>query len=337
MSGQSAPAYELLTIELGNQTTERSYSATIRGKQDIDIYPQVTGALWQLHVSEGQSVKRGQVLFTIDPVPYRAAVQQASANVVAAQASLSTAQLNYDANKRLFDEQVISEIALRTAENALSTAKATLAQAQAALVNANNNLSYTSVKSPSDGVVGSLPLRAGALVGPTTMLTTVSDNAEMYVYFSIDENSLMDLTRRYGSSAEAVKALDSVQLRLNDGSLYAYKGRVESVSGVIDRATGSASLRAVFANPERLLSSGSSGNIILPEHHTGVVVIPQTAAFRLQDKVFAYKVVEGKATATPIVVGASAQDKYIVTSGLSQGDVIVAQGVGVLREGTPVQ
>lgn len=335
-----SPGYKTQTLEPTDYATEQSYTATIRGRQDINIYPQVSGSLWQVKVTEGESVKRGQALFVVDQVPYQAALQQATANVSAAEAALSTAKLNFDARKRLFDEKIISEMELRTAENSLHNAEAALAQARAAQVSARNNLSYTTVTSPADGVVGTLPYRQGTLVGPSMPqpLTMVSDNTEMYVYFSLDENRLLALSRKHGSLEAAVAALGEVQLRLSDGSIYEHKGKVESISGVIDRTTGSASLRAKFPNPARVLRSGATGNVVLTNQHTGVFVIPQAATVRLQDKVLVYKVVDGMAVGTPITVEAGNNPgEYIVTGGLNQGDVIVAEGAGLLREGTKIQ
>lgn len=331
--------YAVMTIATTDREIPSSYSATIRGRQDIAIYPQVSGTISELNVNEGQHVSRGQTLFIIDQVPYKAAKRTAEANVAAAKAGVSTAQLTYDSKKELFAKNVISQYELSTAENNLLTAKAQLAQVEAQLVNADNNLSYTVVKSPANGVVGRLPYRVGALVSPSIPepLTTVSDNSEMYVYFSMTENQLLGLTRRFGSMDNTLKSMPDVQLQLNDGSIYPLPGRVESISGVINLSTGTVSLRAAFPNRDGLLLSGSSGNVILPNYRKDVVVIPQAATFELQDKVYVYKIVDGKATSALIGVDRISNGKeYIVTSGLVPGDVIVAEGVGLLREGTPV-
>ena len=332
--------YAVLTVATTNREIPTNYSATIRGRQDIDIYPQVSGTIWQLCVNEGQRVSKGQTLFIIDQVPYKAALQTAEANVAAAEASVATAQLTYDSKKELFARNVVSQYDLSTAENNLLTAKAQLAQAQAQQVNAANNLSYTVVKAPSDGVVGTLPYRVGALVSASMPqpLTTVSDNSTMYVYFSMTENQLLNLARRYGSIDETLKNMPDVQLQLNDGSLYDQKGRVESISGVIDTSTGSVSLRAAFPNPAGLLHSGGSGNVILTSTFQDCIVVPQAATFELQDKVYVYKLVDGKASSTMIAVEKISDGKeYIVTSGLVPGDVIVTEGVGLMREGTPIR
>ena len=331
--------YAFVTVGTVDRTIPSTYSATIRGRQDIDIMPQVGGTISQLCVTEGQSVRAGQTLFIIDQVPYKAALQTAEANVEAAKAGLATAQLVYDSRKELFAKNVVSEYDLRTAENSLLTARASLAQAEAQAVNARNNLSYTVVKSPSNGVVGTLPYRVGALVGPSMPqpLTTVSDNSAMYVYFSMNESRLLALTREYGSMEKAVAAMPEVELTLSDGSTYQYKGRIESVSGVVDRQTGSVQLRAVFPNEGRILHSGSTGNVVLPNVRKGCIVVPQSATFEIQDKVYVYKVQEGKAVSEMIQVEKISDGReYIVVSGLKAGDVIVGEGVGMLREGTPV-
>lgn len=329
--------YAVLTVATTDREIPTHYSATIRGRQDIDIYPQVGGTIAELCVTEGEAVAQGQTLFIIDQVPYKAALQTAEANVAAAKAGVATAQLVYDSKKQLHAKKVVSQFDLATAKNSLLTAQAQLAQAEAQRVNAENNLSYTVVKAPSNGVVGTLPFRVGALVGPTAKLTTVSDSSEMYVYFSMTENQLLDLIRRYGSLANTLRNMPDVQLVLNDGSVYDRTGRIESISGVIDMTTGSVQLRAAFPNPDGLLHSGGSGNVVVPSAFVDCIAVPQTATFEIQDKVYVYKVVDGKAVSSMIDIEKISNGKeYIVRSGLVPGDTIVAEGVGLLREGTPI-
>lgn len=331
--------YAVMTIATTDREIPINYSATIRGRQDIAIYPQVSGTIFELCVNEGQTVSKGQPLFIIDQVPYKAALQTAEANVAAAKAGVATAQLTYDSKKELYAKNVVSQYDLLTAENTLLTAKAQLAQAEAQRVNAANNLSYTVVKAPANGVVGTLPYRVGALVSASIPqpLTTVSDNSDVYVYFSMTENQLLNLTRQYGSIANTLKNMPDIQLQLNDGSIYDQTGRIESISGIIDSSTGSVQLRAAFPNKGGLLHSGGAGSIILPVNYTDCIVVPQVATFELQDKVYVYKVVDGKATSSMIDVEKINNGReYIVKSGLVPGDVIVAEGVGLLREGTPI-
>ena len=316
---QMEAEYAVLKVSPSDKVLSTTYSATIRGRQDIDIYPQVSGFLTRLCVEEGQAVRKGQVLFIIDQVPYKAALETAVANVESAKAGLATAQLTYDSKKELFAKKVVSEFDLRTAENSWLTAKAQLAQAKAQEVSA---------------------YRVGALVSASLPqpLTTVSDNSDMYVYFSMTENQLLALTRQYGSKAEALKNMPEVELQLNDKSMYGEKGRIETISGVVDRNTGTASLRAVFPNKNGLLYSGTSGNVILPVTMKGSLVIPQATTFEIQDITYVYKVVDGKAQSAPVsVTRVNGGQEYIVNDGLKEGDVIVAEGVGLLREGTPIK
>ena len=333
---QMKASYATMKVSTANKELTTPYSATIRGRQDIDIYPQVSGTIERLCVTEGEVVRKGQLLFVIDQVPYKAALKTAQANVEVAKAALATAELNYNSSKELFAKKVVSAFNLKTSENSYLTAKAQLAQAEAQEVNARNNLSYTEVKSPSDGVVGMLPYRAGALVSASIPqpLTTVSDNSNMYVYFSMTENQLLAMSRQYKSMDEALKNMPEVSLKLNDQSIYEQKGKIESISGVIDRKTGTVGVRAVFPNESRLLHSGASGNVLIPQTYKDCIVIPQGATVRLQDKTLVYKVVDGKAVSTLITV-AEINDgrEYIVLDGLKVGEEIVSEGAGLVREG----
>lgn len=332
--------YETMNVAVADKTVETEYSATIRGRQDINIMPQVSGTIQNLCVTEGEKVKKGQVLFIIDQVPYKAALNTAVANVKSAEAALATSELTYNSNKELYANKVVSEFTLKTSENQYLTAKAQLAQAEAQEVNARNDLSYTEVKSPSNGVVGMLPYRVGTLVGPTMTqpLTTVSDNSEMYVYFSMTENQVLDMVRDYGSMDEAIAKMPEISLELNDGTAYAEKGKIESISGVIDTQTGTVGVRAVFPNDKGLLLSGSSGKVLIPSTYSDYIVIPQEATVKQQDKISVFKVVDGKAVTTLIKVAAYNDGReYIVLEGLNPGDEIVAKGAGLLREGTQVK
>ena len=337
---QMKPSYQTMVVSKGDKALNVSYSATIRGKQDIDIYPQVSGTIVELCVTEGQKVRKGEHLFIIDQVPYKAALNTALANVESAKAALATSELTYNSTKELYAQKVVSQFNLKTAENSYLTAKAQLAQANAAEVNARNNLSYTEVKSPSDGVVGALPYRVGTLVSSAMPqpLTTVSDNSEMYVYFSMTENQLLAQVRQYGSMDDALKNMPEVELVLNDNSVYDKKGRIESISGVIDRQTGTVTARAVFPNESRLLHSGASGKVSIPTVYEGCIVIPQEATVQIQDQTLVYKVVDGKAVSTLIKVAPINDGReYIVLGGLEAGDEIISAGAGLIREGTVVK
>ena len=341
VSGQQRGAqFKTMVVKPSDTEVSQLYTATIQGRQDIEIRPQVQGKIVSVLVKEGDEVKRGQTLFTIDPVPFRTALAQAVAQVSAARATASTARLNYESTKRLFENKVVSRHELQTAYNSMLDAQAQVKLASAAEASARNNLSYTVVKSPANGVVGTLPFRQGALVGPETTqsLTTISDNSGMYVYVSMDENQLLGILRKYGSTANALQKMDGVELMLSDGGLYNQKGRVASISGVINRTTGSVQLRADFPNPDRLLHSGASGNILMKNKFNHVIIIPQSATVTMQDKLIVYRVVKGKAVSTQITVSPYNDGRtYIVQDGLSSGDEIVADGAGMVQEGMSIK
>lgn len=336
------PSLAVMTVQSSDSELHNNYPATIKGKTDIDIRPQVSGFITKVHVDEGQPVKKGQVLFTIDQVQYQAAVDQAEAAVNAAKTTVSTAELT-EANKRkLLDKNIISEYEWQMAANQLAQAKAQLLQAQAGLTSARKNLAYTTVTAPSDGVVGTIPNREGSLASPSSMqpLTTVSDNSEIYAYFSLNEKDILELTDGGAKSlTEAIAAMPAVKLTLADGSQYPYEGKVATVSGVIDNTTGSASVRALFDNPAGMLRSGNTGQISIPVIAHDAITIPQKATFEIQDLKYVYTLNDSNITvATPIqILSVNDGKNYVVTAGLNPGDRVVTEGIGTsVRGGMPV-
>lgn len=247
--------YKTTALSLSDVTLYSTYATTIRGKQDVNIFPQLSGVLTNVLVNEGAAVKKGQLLFVIDQMPYIAALEKAKANVANAEAAVATAEIMVESKTELRAANVISDFDLQTARNALRSDKALLAQAKAELLNAQNNLSYTEIKSPVDGVAGMTSFRVGALVNPnmTTPLITVSDNNEMYAYFSISENQILDLNPGSGGGEGGTEQMPDVELQLNNGSAYPLKGKIDAVSGIVDSKTGTVSLRAVFENPQSVL------------------------------------------------------------------------------------
>ncbi len=317
----------------------RSFTAVVNGRQSVEIRPQVSGTITKVCISEGALVKKDQPLFIIDQVPYQAALQTAEASVKSAEAAVATAKLTAESKEQLFKENVVSAFDLQTAKNAQMEAEAALALAEAQRVDAANNLSYTVVKSPVDGVASMIPYRVGALVSSSiaTPLVTVSDGSEMYVYFSMTENQVLAMSRKDGNLVNAMENMPEVELKLSDGSMYNHKGKVDAMSGTIDKTTGAVSVRATFPNPDGILRDGGSGVVVMPYAMDNVIVIPQEATFELQDKVFVYKVIDGKTSSAVVdVYPINNGTEYIVESGLSVGDVIIAEGAGLVKEGIAV-
>lgn len=354
-NGQQDNEFAVRTVTTTSPELNYTYPATIKGKQDIEIRPRVAGNIVKVCVDEGATVSAGQTLFVIDDVTYKeavneasAAVNQAKAQLNQAEAALSTAQLTYDNKKQLLQKNIIGNYEFQTAANSLkqaqasiATAKATVASANAALVSARQNLSYCYVKSPANGVVGSIPYRVGALVSSsiTQPLTTVSNIETMYVYFSITESQLLQMTRTSGNSKAILASFPQAQLKLADGTLYDKKGTIATVSGVIDQATGSVSMRADFPNPNHLLKSGGTADILIPYVAKNVIEIPQSATVEVQDQKYIYVVgKDNKVSYTNIqIADINDGQNYIVTSGLKVGDRIVTQGVTTLKDGMTIK
>ena len=322
-------------------TLQATYPAAIKGIQDVEIRPKVSGFITKVCVHEGQQVSAGQLLFVLDNETYQAAVREAQAAVNTARAQMNTAQLTYNNNKMLFEKKIIGQYELSTAANNYATSQAQLAQAEAALASAKENLSYCYVKSPSAGVIGSLPYKVGALVSAsiTQPLTTVSNISTVEVYFAMTEKDIMNLTKKAGGIHTAIADYPAVQLQLADGTIYDQPGKVVKVSGVIDPSTGSANMIAQFANPSMLLKSGGSGQIVVPTNATNSIVIPQEATSQVQDRVFVYVVgKDNKVKYTAITVNPQNDGKnFIVTSGLKVGDRIVVKGITTLQDGMEIQ
>lgn len=341
---QQAPAPQIgtMTVAYGSANLEDSYPATIKGRTDIAIRPQVTGFITKVHVDEGQRVHKGQALFTLDQVQYEAAVESAKAAVNVANAAVSTAQLTADNKKMLYGKNIISEYEWQMAENSLAQAKAQLAQAEAGLVNAKKNLAYTVVTAPCEGVVGSIPNREGSLASPssTQALTTISDNSEVYAYFSLNEKDILSLTDNGATTLDkAIKEMPAVQLKLADGTIYGESGKIATISGVIDNTTGAANVRALFRNTNGMLRSGSTGTILIPHQADSVIMIPQKATFEIQNLRYVYMVNDSNKTVSTRIEIMSQNDgkNYVVTSGLNAGDRIAVEGVGVsLKDGMTI-
>ncbi len=320
--------YPVVTAGTSSTTMQTTYPATIKGVQDVQISPKVGGFITKIHVKEGQTVGAGQTLFEIDNVTYQAQVRQAQASVNTAQAACNTAKLSFENSQKLYENKVIGDFELQSATNQYEQAKAGLAQAQAALASAKEALSFCYVKSPAAGVVGTLPFKVGALVSAANVLTTVSNNSSMEVYFSLTEKDALAMT------SSSLSEMPNVQLQLADGSVYGHEGKVTKMSGVIDAATGSVQVIALFPNPEKMLKSGGSGAIIIPKSNTDAIIIPQSCVMEVQNKKFVYTLgKDNKVQYTEIKVDPQNDgNNYIVTDGLKAGDKYVTNGITKLSD-----
>ena len=330
--------YPVVTVGTSSTQMQTTYPATIKGVQDVQICPKVQGFITQINVKEGQTVGAGQVLFVLDNATYQAQVRQSQASVNTAQAACNTAQLSYENAKKLFENKVIGDFELQSAANSYESAKASLSLAQAGLASAKEMLSFCYVKSPAAGVVGTLPFKKGALVNTASVLTTVSNNSSMEVYFSLTEKDALAMSQVEGGQKAAMGAMPNVQLQLADGTIYAHEGKVTKMSGVIDPATGSIQVIALFPNPEKILKSGGSGSIIIPKSNSDAIVIPQACVSEVQNKKFVYTLgKDNKVKYTEIKVDPQTDgNNYVVTDGLKTGDKFVTNGITKLSDGMEI-
>ncbi len=330
--------YPVVTVGASSTSMQTTYPATIKGVQDVQISPKVQGFITQINVKEGQTVGAGQVLFVIDNATYQAQVRQSQASVNTAQAACNTAKLSYENAKKLFENKVIGDFELQSATNSYESAKAALSLAQAGLASAKEMLSFCYVKSPAAGVVGTLPYKKGALVNTASVLTTVSNNSSMEIYFSLTEKDALTMAQTEGGQNAAVGAMPNVKLQLADGTTYGHEGKVTKMSGVIDPATGSVQVIALFPNPERILKSGGSGSIIIPKSNSSAIVIPQSCVSEVQNKKFVYILgKDNKVKYTEIKVDPQNDgNNYIVTEGIKVGDKYVTNGITKLNDGMEI-
>ena len=335
--------YPVFAVSAQATTLNSDYPATIQGIENVDIRPKVDGFIERIFVDEGAVVKEGQLLFTINAPQYEQQVRTAAAAISSAEADVNAAQLQVNKTKPLVDKDIISKYELEAAQLTLQSRRAALAQAKAALVNAKVNLGYTRITSPVNGVVGTLPFKAGSLVSGTSAqpLTTISNTSKVYAYFSLNEKQLLDFSSTYKGKtlAEQMKNIPPVTLVLADGSIYAQNGKIESINGQINTSTGSASLRATFPNASSVLKNGASAMVRIPQHIDNVILIPQKSTTDLQGKKFVYVLGDSaKVINTPVEVMQVTKDKfYVVTKGLKAGDKVVLEGFQSLRDNTKIK
>ena len=340
MNAKTAPQeYPVQTLTEQNVQLETVYPATIKGQNDTEIRPRIDGFIDAIYVDEGAVVKQGQTLFKINSPTAEQALRTANAAVESATAQENTAKLNVDRFKPLAEQGIVSQVQLDTYQNAYLSAQAASSQAKAQKTNAEAQISWTNVSSPVDGIVGSIAYRLGSLVNNGNVLTTVSGMSNVFAYFSMNEKDLVSLLDNLPgkNQAEKINNLPAVSFRMADGTVYSEKGKVKTITGLVDVTTGTVTLRAEFPNAQGALRSGFSGNIIIPKSVSNAIVIPQKATFSRQDKYLAYKVQGDSVVSTLISIVPTPDGKsYVVTNGLSKDDRIVSDGVATLADGKKI-
>lgn len=343
---QAAQPYPVLNLQPRSIVLTSSYPATLEGTQTVEIRPRVQGYITRMPIDEGDLVDKGQILFELNSEQYEQEMRVAQADIEAAQAAVSTAEDEVKRLRSLVEKDIISDYRLQSAKNMLDSQKAALSQAEARLENARVNFSYTNVKSPTKGIIGNIPYRVGSLVSSNSQqpLTVVSDISEVYAYFSMSERELLEMAQSVAKEGgnktiqQRIAEIPPINLILADGTLYARTGRVRLASGLINTQTGSASLRAVFPNPEAILRSGATGNVQIPVEKESAIIIPKAATYELQNKRFVYVVTDSNTVESSEVqlAALSTPKLFVVESGLNAGSQIVTAGMGNLQDGTTI-
>jgi RND family efflux transporter, MFP subunit len=338
---QQTMALPVVTVPTTTATTYQEYPASLEGKVNVEVRPQVEGYLEKIYVDEGAYVKAGQPLFRIDARTYTEALNNAKSSLMAAQANMARAQVEVDRLTPLVENKVISEVQLKTAKANYDAAVAAVEQAKAAVANAEINIGYTVVKAPASGYIGRIPYKTGSLVGKSDAqpLTILSDIREMYAYFSLSEPDFILFKNQFPGNTieEKMKKVPPVELALADNSIYPVKGKLSSIEGQFDKTTGAISFRATFPNPGGILRTGNTGKVRIPQQFNNAVVVPIEATFEVQDKVFVFAVGDSnKVSSRPITVSGKTTNYYFVSDGVKAGDKIVFAGTGNLQEGMPI-
>ncbi len=341
MPKQTQSSFETMTVEKSDIELPYKFSARMKGQNDVTVTPQVSGQLVKICVAEGQQVKQGQTLFVIDQRNAQLDLEAAEANLQAALAQENSAKLEYESNKNLFEKKIVSSYMLSNSENSYKQAQAAVAQARASVNRAKVNLGFCTIKASVSGIIGEIPVRAGDQVSPMTQLTMLSGNATMNAEISITEAIIENMVQEGIKIADKEKYLAQMPeatFVMKNGTEYPYKGRMVSMTGVVNAATGSLTVKVSFPNPDGHLYSGIQGTVVIPFNEKDVIIVPQNAVVRLQDKSLVYKVqADSTATAIDVTTEDTSNGKdFIITSGLNVGDKIVTTGANNVTEGQKV-
>ena len=334
MPQQVDSSFETMTIKKADIELPYKFSARMKGQNDVTVTPQVSGQLMKICVTEGEQVKKGQVLFVIDQ-------RNAQLELEAALAQENSAKLEYESNKNLFDKKIVSSYMLTNSENSYKQAQASVAQARASVNRAKVNLGFCTITATVSGKIGEIPVRVGDQVSPMTQLTMLSGNTTMYAEISITEAVIESAVKEGMNAADIEKyvaQLPPATFVMKNGTEYPHKGRFTSLTGVVNATTGSLTAKILFPNPEGHLYSGIQGSVVMKFAEKDLIVVPQNAVIRLQDKSQVYKVqADSTATATEVTIEDTGNGKdFIITSGLNVGDKIVTTGANNVTEGQKV-
>lgn len=335
---QAEPAQaEVMTIHPEETSVEQFFPASLQGKDNVQLRPQISGYIHTIYIDEGAFVKTGQPLFKINASVYLEQKNTALATLGMANSQLASAKLELDKYKVLTENEVVADFQYRKARTNYDNAIAAVKQQRALVASADLNLGFAIVKAPVSGYIGKIPNRIGALVGPndTQALTTLSQVSEIFAYFSLPEKEILKInaSRPGKTLIEKLKGFQDITLLLADGKAYSHAGKIDMMDGQFDQNTGSISLRASFPNPEGLLRTGNTGRIVLKTTEQNVYKIPLLATYEVQDKIFVGLVnQQNKVTRKALKDFIRSGNFYLLKSGFAPGDRIIANELASIPE-----
>ncbi|GAL83210.1 HlyD family multidrug resistance protein [Sporocytophaga myxococcoides] len=311
----------------------KEYVADLHAVKNVEIRARVYGEIKKIHIDEGQAVKQGQLLFSIEDYSYREELSKANSNLKNAVAEAKSAELDLVNAKTLLEKNIVSSTEVARAEAKLEALNAKIEEARSLVSNASLKLSFTQIKAPFDGLIDRIPLKMGSLVNEGTLLTTISDNNEVFAYFNVSENEYLNFVTHAKQQAEKRE----VSLLLANSAEHPYKGKIETIEGEFDKATGNISFRARFPNPDKILKHGASGKVLLKTNLNKVMIIPQKSTFDIQDKTFVFLVDQNNEVKLQnIKTKLRLPHLFVLESGLSPKDRIVYEGLQRVREGDKI-
>lgn len=322
----------ITVLQPTNIKLPRSYVADIQAIQFVEVKPKVEGFVEKIFVDEGQLVEKGQPLFQLSSEGYNEALKEAQASYKQAQAEFDMAKYEAERVKRLVDKQILSSIRLEQVNKEMEVASMKVEQAKAKMQRSQMDYTYTTITAPFSGYIDRIPYKTGSLVNPESLLTTVSDISEIFAYYRVNESEYLKF-KRAELKGENNQQVDNVELVLPDGSIYAHKGRLETVEGDFERGTGSIAFRVRFPNPEGLLKHGVTGKLRMMTRMENVYMVPQKSTFEIQDFTYVYIASEDGTAKVRSFQPLERYLNYYVTQDFQPNTAIVYEGVQLIKDG----
>lgn len=309
---------------------EREYATTINSFQNVEIRSKVKGFVENIYLDEGQKVKKGQILFTLNSKEYEQHVHKAEAAIQSTIAELRASEIEVENTKKLFDKNIVSKSELDLITTKVNINKAKVNEARVAKEQAILHVEFTKIKAPFDGIINRIPNKKGSLIDEGALLTSISNNESVFAYFSVSEIDYLDYVQSKSKN-------NTVTLSLANNSIYPYKGTIETTETEFNKETGNIAFRAKFPNPERLLKEGGTGKILVKKLYKNAIIIPQKSTFEVQGNIYVYLVDKNNTVYSKKINPINRLSNYFVLDkDLTKDDKIIYEGIQSIKTGDKV-